>query len=96
MSDSKAPNDILRFMTYQESHYETPPTIAALDVIGKKGHIVLLEGIKTGTAKVSMYSIQTNIIALSSEIKYLIINKIYKKKKIFFITGFCEINLSRI
>ncbi|XP_003400496.3 nuclear pore membrane glycoprotein 210 [Bombus terrestris] len=54
MSDSKAPNDILRFMTYQESHYETPPTIAALDVIGKKGHIVLLEGIKTGTAKVSV------------------------------------------
>ncbi|XP_076658304.1 nucleoporin 210 [Halictus rubicundus] len=54
MSDGKTANDILRFMTYQESQYETPPTVAALDVIGKKGHIVLLEGIKTGTAKVSV------------------------------------------
>ncbi|XP_017888230.1 nuclear pore membrane glycoprotein 210 [Ceratina calcarata] len=54
ISDSKIPNDVLRFMTYQESHYETPPTIAALDALGKKGHVVLLEGIKTGTAKVSV------------------------------------------
>ncbi|KOX79473.1 hypothetical protein WN51_02738 [Melipona quadrifasciata] len=54
MPDSKAPNAILRFMTYLESQYETPPTVAALDAIGKKGHIVLLEGIKTGTAKVSV------------------------------------------
>lgn len=57
MPDSKAPNAILRFMTYLESQYETPPTVAALDAIGKKGHIVLLEGIKTGTAKVLIYSI---------------------------------------
>lgn len=55
MPDTKAPNAILRFMTYLESQYETPPTVAALDVIGKKGHIVLLEGIKTGTAKVLIY-----------------------------------------
>ncbi|XP_076279834.1 nucleoporin 210 [Lasioglossum baleicum] len=54
VSDGKTANNILRFMTYQESQYETPPTVAALDVIDKKGHIVLLEGIKTGTAKVSV------------------------------------------
>ncbi|XP_031847094.2 nucleoporin 210 [Nomia melanderi] len=54
ITDGKTPNDILRFMTYQESQYETPPTVAALDAVGKKGHIVLLEGIKTGTAKVSV------------------------------------------
>ncbi|CAL7946385.1 unnamed protein product [Xylocopa violacea] len=54
MPDSKIQHDILRFMTYQESQYETPPTVAALDSTGKKGHIVLLEGIKTGTAKVSV------------------------------------------
>lgn len=56
-SDSKIPNDVLRFMTYQESQYETPTTVAALDATGKKGHIVLLEGIKTGTAKVLTYFI---------------------------------------
>ncbi|XP_078048616.1 nucleoporin 210 isoform X1 [Augochlora pura] len=54
ISDTKVAGNILRFMTYQESQYETPPTVAALDAVGKKGHIVLLEGIKTGTAKVSV------------------------------------------
>ncbi|XP_015435256.1 PREDICTED: nuclear pore membrane glycoprotein 210 [Dufourea novaeangliae] len=54
MSNSKTPNDVLRFMTYEESQYETPSTVAALDAAGKKGHIGLLEGIKTGTAKVSV------------------------------------------
>ncbi|OAD53088.1 hypothetical protein WN48_10834 [Eufriesea mexicana] len=53
-SNTKVPNDVLRFMTYEESQYETPSTVAALDTIGKKGHIVLLEGVKTGTAKVSV------------------------------------------
>ena len=47
-------NSILRFMTFQESPYECPPTVAALESIGKKGHIILLEGIKTGTTKVSV------------------------------------------
>ncbi|XP_076635899.1 nucleoporin 210 [Colletes latitarsis] len=54
MLDGKTQNDVLRFMTYQESQYETPSTVAALDSVSKTGHIVLLEGIKTGTAKVSV------------------------------------------
>ncbi|KAK2582107.1 hypothetical protein KPH14_004479 [Odynerus spinipes] len=53
-TENKIPGDVLRFLTYQESQYETPPTVAELDVIGKRGHIVLLEGIHTGTAKVSV------------------------------------------
>ncbi|XP_066600784.1 nuclear pore membrane glycoprotein 210 [Prorops nasuta] len=48
------PNDVLKFMTFQESQYETPPTVVALDAIGKQGHIVLLGGERTGTAKVSV------------------------------------------
>ncbi|KAJ9575650.1 hypothetical protein L9F63_007479, partial [Diploptera punctata] len=43
---------ILRFITFKDSPYETPPTIQIFDEIGKQGHIVLLEGIKTGSAKV--------------------------------------------
>ncbi|XP_053988309.1 nuclear pore membrane glycoprotein 210 [Hylaeus volcanicus] len=54
MPDGKISTDVLRFITYQESHYETPSTVAALDAVGKTGHVVLLEGIKTGTAKVSV------------------------------------------
>lgn len=48
------PNNVLRFMTFQESPYETPQSVEMLDVIGKSGNIVLLEGVKTGTAKVSV------------------------------------------
>ncbi|XP_015601046.1 nuclear pore membrane glycoprotein 210 [Cephus cinctus] len=52
--DKKAPNNVLRFMTFQESPYETPHTVSSLDAIGKRGHIILLEGVRTGTAKVSV------------------------------------------
>ncbi|XP_015122666.1 nuclear pore membrane glycoprotein 210 [Diachasma alloeum] len=45
-------NSILRFMTFQESPYETPSTIAMLDGTGRQGSIILLEGVKTGTARV--------------------------------------------
>ncbi|KAL2717574.1 nuclear pore membrane glycoprotein 210 [Vespula squamosa] len=53
-SDNKIPGNVLRFLTYQESQYETPLTVVELDAAGKKGHVVLLEGIRTGTAKVSV------------------------------------------
>lgn len=43
---------VLRFITYADSPYETPPSIKNLEEQGKKAHIVLLEGIKTGAAKV--------------------------------------------
>lgn len=46
-------NSVLRFITFQESPYETPSPIAMLDGTGKTGSIVLLEGVKTGTAKVA-------------------------------------------
>lgn len=43
---------VLRFMTFKDSPYETPPSIQKLEEENKKGHIVLLEGVKTGSAKV--------------------------------------------
>ncbi|XP_046623224.1 nuclear pore membrane glycoprotein 210 [Neodiprion virginianus] len=52
--DSKPLNNVLRFMTFQESPYETPPTVVELDSVGRKGHMTLLEGIRTGSAKVSV------------------------------------------
>lgn len=53
-SDSTATSNVLRFMTYEESQYERPASIAALDSADKRGHIVLIEGVRTGTAKVSV------------------------------------------
>ena len=45
-------SNILRFITFKDSPYETPSTVQVFDEIGKHGHIVLLEGLKTGSAKV--------------------------------------------
>ncbi|XP_072752648.1 nuclear pore membrane glycoprotein 210 [Anoplolepis gracilipes] len=53
-SDTKSTSKVLRFMTYEESQYERPASVATLDSIGKRGHIVLIEGVRTGTAKVSV------------------------------------------
>ena len=53
-SDNKVTSNVLRFMTYEESQYERPVSIATLDSIDKRGHIVLIEGVRTGTAKVSV------------------------------------------
>lgn len=50
---SHSGNSIVRFITFRDSPYETPPTVAKFDAIGLRGHIVLLEGVKTGSAKVS-------------------------------------------
>ncbi|XP_011343708.2 nuclear pore membrane glycoprotein 210 isoform X2 [Ooceraea biroi] len=53
-SNSESTSNVLRFMTYEESEYERPASVAMLDSIGKRGHIVLIEGIRTGTAKISV------------------------------------------
>lgn len=52
---SNPENTVLRFITFRDSPYETPPSIQAFEEIGKQGHIVLLEGVKTGSAKVSVH-----------------------------------------
>lgn len=54
VSSLPMPNNVLRFMTFQESPYETPHDVEILDVTGKTGNVVLLEGVKTGTAKVAV------------------------------------------
>lgn len=44
---------VLRFMTFKESTYEAHPSITALEDQNKRGYTVLLEGVKTGSAKVT-------------------------------------------
>lgn len=58
LSDNKPASNVLRFMTYEESQYERPASVATLDGIGKRGHIVLIEGVKTGTAKVNIRTVR--------------------------------------
>lgn len=46
--------NVLRFMTFRDSPYETPITVQHFEELDLKGHIVLLEGVKTGSAKVTV------------------------------------------
>ncbi|KAJ8985935.1 hypothetical protein NQ317_010692 [Molorchus minor] len=45
---------VLRYITFRDSPYETPPSIEALENQGKRGYSILLEGVKSGSAKVSV------------------------------------------
>lgn len=52
--DSKDWSSALRFLTFTESPYhEVPKALEKFEAQGLKGYMVLLEGINTGTAKVS-------------------------------------------
>ncbi|KAG5875314.1 hypothetical protein JTB14_016901 [Gonioctena quinquepunctata] len=45
---------VLRYITFRDSPYETPHAIEALENEGKKGYSILLEGVKSGSAKVTV------------------------------------------
>lgn len=46
---------VLRFLRFSESKYhDVPHTVEKFDRVGLKGYMVLLEGINTGSAKVSV------------------------------------------
>lgn len=66
-SETDLSDSVLRFMTFEESPYETPNTVAMLDKIGKIGNIVLMEGVKTGTARVSWKLIIVNKFMIWNE-----------------------------
>ncbi|XP_055899109.1 nuclear pore membrane glycoprotein 210-like [Biomphalaria glabrata] len=46
-------HNILRIKRFTDSHYTTPRHIAPLEAQGKQGDMILVEGIRTGSAKVS-------------------------------------------
>jgi nuclear pore complex protein Nup210 len=49
---SPASSQVLRFITFIDSPYEVPHSVAKFDAQGKRGSMVLIEGLKTGAAKV--------------------------------------------
>ncbi len=48
------PHRILRIIPFSQSKYETPPSIEKLESRGKQGPEILMEGIGTGTAVLSV------------------------------------------
>lgn len=57
---------VLRFIRFKDSPYETPPSVKELEDQNQKGHIVLLEGVKTGSAKVCYVSFVFFILVFKS------------------------------
>lgn len=45
---------VLRWVQFSDSSYEVKPSIAALETLGYQGHVILIEGLRTGSAKVSV------------------------------------------
>lgn len=45
---------VLRFIPFKDSSYRTPPDLYELDQKNKQGHMVLVEGVKTGSALVCL------------------------------------------
>ncbi|XP_076259039.1 nucleoporin 210 [Rhynchophorus ferrugineus] len=45
---------VIRYITYRDSPYETPSAIESLENENRKGYSILLEGIKSGSAKITV------------------------------------------
>lgn len=48
-------NKVLRFISFKDSSYRTPPDLYELDQKNRQGHMVLVEGVKTGSALVCLF-----------------------------------------
>ena len=46
--------EIVRFIPWRSSTYNTEPILEKLEAAGSQGNKVLLEGVKTGSAKVEL------------------------------------------
>lgn len=54
-SDAESGNEpVVRWVKFADSSYEVKPSIAALETLGYQGHVILIEGMRTGSAKVSV------------------------------------------
>ncbi|CAL4097838.1 unnamed protein product [Meganyctiphanes norvegica] len=49
-----AAQTVLKFMSFHDSPYETPPAVSAIEEKGKQSYMVLIEGKQTGTARLSV------------------------------------------
>ena len=54
-SDVESGNEpVLRWVKFADSSYEVIPSIEALETVGYQGHVILIEGMRTGSARVSV------------------------------------------
>lgn len=80
---------VLRFITFKDSPYETPSTLNDIENRNKRGHKVLLEGIKTGISKVSVKLPQKDYAnAKSNELQLTVIaNLMILPQEVYIMVG---------
>jgi len=60
-------NTVLKFISFKDSLYRTPPDLYELDQKNRQGHMVLVEGVKTGVALVCIFFTQMIITFLIND-----------------------------
>ena len=54
-TDAESGNEpVVRWVKFADSSYEVCPSIEALESTGYQGHVILIEGMRTGSARVSV------------------------------------------
>ena len=53
-TDVDSDEPVLRWVKFSDSSYDVIPSIARLEAQGQQGHVVLIEGLRTGSARVSL------------------------------------------
>ena len=54
-TDAESGNEpVVRWVKFADSSYEVMPSIASLETLGYQGHVILIEGMRTGSARVSV------------------------------------------
>ena len=73
VSSGAAKTDILRFMSWRASPYNTEPILEQLEAGGDQGNKVLLEGVKTGSARVSVKLVEGQYAAVPPAVEPLLV-----------------------
>ena len=72
---------VLQWVKFADSSYTVMPSIAALETLGYQGHVILIEGLRTGSAIVSVRledeSFKVNIDSTRFNLKYTSVNSYY-------------------
>ena len=69
-TDANSGNEpVLQWVKFADSSYTVMPSIAALETLGYQGHVILIEGLRTGSAIVSV-RLEDESFKVNIHIKY--------------------------
>ena len=69
---------VLKFISFKDSSYRTPPDLYDLDQKNRQGHMVLVEGVKTGSALVCQLSTNLKLYIVILKVVTYFINNYFR------------------